>query len=195
MHWLQQRGKIKLADPVGNQTAMKNTKRQVFYFIGFECWINIACTWAFDLIQERRCKCLVSSLGVYFYQFGSLLIQKNTQLGAKKGPGTYGKKGERDCGNASFDQLTLLHLRLREFTALSSGNYIWSSYKKKNNWWVKSMLGSPRNLLSLKESCRFQGLTLARLQHIFLLWLGAYEEQNENPTMDFCTLVLKVPVW
>lgn len=149
VHWLQQWGKIKLADPVGNQTAMKNTKRQVFYFIGFECWITIACTWAFDLIQERRCKCLVSSLGVYFYQSGSLLIQKNTRLGAKKGPGTYSKKGERDCGNASFDQLMLLYLRLKEFTALSSGNYIWSSYKKK-----------PKQLMSKEHAGQSQELTL-----------------------------------
>ena len=39
-------------------------------------------------------------------QFRSLLLpiwlhQKNTQLGAKKGPGIYAKRGERDCGNAS----------------------------------------------------------------------------------------------
>lgn len=149
VHWLQQWGKIKLADPVGNQTAMKNTKRQVFYFIGFECWITIACTWAFDLIQERRCKCLVSSLGVYFYQSGSLLIQKNTRLGAKKEPGIYSKKGERDCGNASFDQLMLLYLRLKEFTALSSGNYIWSSYKKK-----------PKQLMSKEHAGQSQELTL-----------------------------------
>lgn len=55
------------------------------------------------------------------------------------------------------------------------------------------MLSSSRNLPSLK-SCSFQGLTLPGLKHVFLLWLGAYEEQNENPIMDLCTLILKALV-
>lgn len=67
---------------------------------------------------------MVSSLGVYFYQFGSRLSQKNTQLGAKKVPGTYSKRGERDYINASFDQFTLFYLRLQNFSAFSFGNYI-----------------------------------------------------------------------
>lgn len=40
--------------------------------------------------------CMVSSSGVYFCQFGSLLSQKNIQLGAKNRLGTYSKRRERE---------------------------------------------------------------------------------------------------